>query len=428
MSDYQCTIQNEVTLSGVGIHTGIKANVKFRPAPPDTGIVFIRVDLPGSPSVPANIDYVTDVVRGTTVQKGSAKVQTVEHLLATAYGLGIDNLIVEIDTDELPVGDGSARDYTNAVIEAGIEEQKAKKRYFTPSRPISYKKGKTELVVTPSDRFTVSSTIHYNNNILHTQFLDIEINSDNFMDDIASARTYCFEEEIKEIKDWGLGKGGNFENTIVIGEKGIVNTELRYEDEFVRHKILDLLGDLYLLGVPLKADVMAVRSGHSSNIELARRLKENYIEIESSDTEVVMDIDMIMKILPHRYPFLLVDRIEMASSHRLATGYKNVTVNEPFFKGHYPNRPVFPPSLIIEFMAQSSAVMLLSKPEVQNKLAFFIIIENAEFYGEVKPLDTLISKVELTRERAKGGKMHGISYVGDRKVAEAEFMFSLVDR
>lgn len=428
MRDFQCTIEKEIALSGIGIHTGKKAHVRFKPADADKGIVFVRVDLPGSPEVPASIDYVTGVIRGTTLQKGPATVQTIEHLLATAYGLGIDNLIVEIDTDELPVGDGSAKDYTKVLLESGIKEQNKERKYFTPSRVINYKVDKTELVIIPADKFTISSTIHYENDVLNAQFLNIEINKENYIKKISSARTYCFESEIKDIKDWGLGKGGTHENTIVIGKKGITNTKLRFEDEFVRHKILDLLGDLYLLGAPLKADVLAVRSGHASNIEITRKLKENYLEVATKDSEVVMDIDLLMKILPHRYPFLLVDRIEMEASRKIATGYKNVTVNEPFFKGHFPDRPVFPPTLVIEFMAQSSAVMLLSRPELKDKLAYFIIIEKAEFYDEVKPLDILRSKVELVRERAKGGKVRGTSYVGNRKIAEAEFMFALVDK
>jgi UDP-3-O-[3-hydroxymyristoyl] N-acetylglucosamine deacetylase/3-hydroxyacyl-[acyl-carrier-protein] dehydratase len=428
MTANQCTIKEEISLSGVGIHTGQKADVRFKPAEPDHGIVFVRVDLPGSPSVPADIDFVTDVVRGTTLQRGPAIVHTVEHVLATAYGMGIDNLIIEIDESELPVGDGSANDYTRAFLRAGIQEQDKEKKYFTPSRVINYKKGKTELIIIPSDKLTVSATIHYSSKMLNAQFLKLEIDADTYINEISPARTYCFEKEIKDIKDWGLGKGGTFENTIVIGENSITNTKLRFEDEFVRHKILDIMGDLYLLGMPLKADVIAVRSGHSSNIELAKKLREDYLEVASRDTGVVMDIDMIMGILPHRYPFLLVDRIEMDSSHKIATGYKNVTVNEPFFKGHFPDRPVFPPALLIEFMAQSSAVMLLSRPELQGKLAYFIIIEKAQFFGDVRPLDTLKSKVELMRARAKGGKVRGASYVGDRKVAEAEFVFSLIDR
>lgn len=428
MNENQNTIEKEVSLSGIGIHTGKRASVKFKPADVDTGIVFVRVDLPGSPSVPALIDHVTGVVRGTTLQKGPATVQTVEHLLATVYGLGIDNLIVEIDTDELPVGDGSSSDYTKVLLETGIKNQDKKRNYFTPSKIISYKNGNTEIVVMPADIFTVSSTIHYEDSILNSQFLSLKINTDTFVEQISSARTYCFEKEINDIKNWGLGKGGTFENTIVIGEEGITNTKLRFEDEFVRHKILDLLGDLYLLGMPLKANVLAVRSGHASNIELTKKLKENYLEVQSKDTEVVLDTRMLLKILPHRYPFLLVDRIEMDKSHRIATGYKNVTINEPFFKGHYPDDPVFPPTLIMEFMAQSSAVMLLSRPELQDKLAYFIIIEHAVFFSEVRPLDVLKSKVELIRPRAKGGKVRGTSYVGEKKVAEAQFMFSLVDR
>lgn len=428
MNDYQCTIENEVTISGIGIHTGKHAEVRFKPAGVDEGIIFVRVDLPDSPSIPANIDYVTGVTRGTTLEKGTAKVQTVEHLLAALYGLGIDNLIVEINAEELPVGDGSAYDYTKILIKARIKKQKKKKEYYKPEEVISFKRGKTELVVIPSDKFSISSTIHYDDQVLGSQFFNIDINPDSYRKAISCARTYCFENEIEDIKDWGLGKGGTFENTIVISKDGVKNTKLRFKDEFVRHKILDLLGDLYLLGRPLKADVLAIRSGHASNIELTKKLKENYLKGRSKRSEVVMDIDMLMKILPHRYPFLLVDRIEMGASRNVAVGYKNITVNEPFFKGHYPDRPVFPPTLIIEFMAQSSAVMLLSRPELQDKLAYFMIIEKADFFGEVRPFDVLRSKVKLVRVRAKGGKVQGSSYVGDKKVAEAEFMFALVDR
>ncbi|MBN2406232.1 MAG: UDP-3-O-[3-hydroxymyristoyl] N-acetylglucosamine deacetylase, partial [Elusimicrobia bacterium] len=428
MSDNQCTIDSEATISGIGIHTGKMANVRFRPAGVDEGIRFVRVDLPGSPGVPASIDYVTGVKRGTTIEKGSAKVQTIEHLLATVYGLGIDNMIVEIDTEELPVGDGSSKDYTKVLQNAGIKEQDKPKKYFKPTRVINYKKDDTELVVVPSDSLSVSSTIHYHSNVLNSQFISLEINRDTYVKEIASARTYCFEDEIAHIKDWGLGKGGTYENTIVIGEKGITNTKLRFKDEFVRHKILDLLGDIFLLGVRLKGNIMAVRSGHASNIELTRRLRENFLEAEGEGSDVELDAEKILKILPHRYPFLMVDRITMGHSRKVATGYKNITINEPFFKGHFPDNPIFPSSLIVEFMAQSSAVMLLSRPELMNKLAYFIIIENAEFFNEVRPMDTLVSKVELVRAREKGARVRGVSYIKDRKVAEAEFMFSVVDR
>jgi len=430
-SEYQYTIEKKATISGVGIHTGNTANVVFRPAPENHGIVFKRVDLDGNPEVPASIDYVSGVERGTTVQNGAAKVQTIEHLLATVYGLGIDNMLVEIDTDEMPVGDGSAGIYTDALLQAGIKKQSERRKYYKPSRIMNYRKGKTELIIIPSDSFTVSSTIHYGDDVLGSQFMKIAVTPENYVSEISSARTYCFESEIEHIKiELGLGKGGNFENTVVVGASGIKNTTLRFRDEFVRHKILDLLGDLFLLGIRLKADVISIRGGHASNIELAKKVRDDYLEIsgESSKNEVVMDITTLMDILPHRYPFLLVDRIVMDRERNIAKGYKNVTVNEPFFKGHFPDNPVFPSVLVMEFMAQSSAVLLLSKPEMKNKLAYFIIIENAEFFNDVKPMDLLESKVELVRARAKGGKVKGVSYVGDRKIAEVEFMFSVVDR
>ena len=428
MTDKQCSINKEVSLKGIGIHTGKYANIRLCPAPADSGIVFFRTDLPGTPGVPAHIDYATDVKRGTTVEKGPAKVQTVEHLLAALYGLGIDNLHIYIDSEELPVGDGSSADYVNAILSAGIAEQEKEKTYFTPDRIISYKYGDTELIAVPSDKFSISSTIHYSNSkILSSQFLNIDINETTFQKDIASARTFCFEREIRNIIDIGLGKGGTVENTIVIGDEGITNTTLRFADEFVRHKILDLIGDLYLLGVRLRAHVIAVRSGHAANVELAKKLKENYLIVKSRDTGVVLDADMLLKTLPHRFPFLLVDRIEMDASHKIATGYKHVTLNEPYLAGHYPGHPVFPRALIVEFIAQSSAVMLLSDPALRGKLAFFIVIENVKFFEDVLPFSTMISKVEMVRGRARGGKVRGAAYSCEKKVAEAEFMFTLIE-
>ncbi|MFW6134279.1 MAG: UDP-3-O-acyl-N-acetylglucosamine deacetylase [Elusimicrobiota bacterium] len=428
MNESQNTIKKEVTLEGIGIHTGERAKVKFKPAGVDKGIKFVRVDLPEAPSIPADIDFVSDVTRGTTLQNKNAKVQTIEHLMATLYGLGIDNVIIEIDKSELPVGDGSAKIYTDVLLKAGLKKQKKKRKYFKPTRVISYRDGNTDLVVIPSDKFTISSTIHYTDKVLRSQFIKLDINRQNYIKDISPARTYCFETEIGLIKGKGLGKGGSFENTIVVGEKKIENTKLRFEDEFVRHKVLDLLGDLSLLGKRIKADVIAVKCGHASNIELTRRLKKNFNENENAEEKIVMDIDKIMEYLPHRYPFLLVDKIIMDSSGVEAQGFKNITVNEPFLKGHFPGRPIFPSSLVIEFMAQSSAVMFLHKPKQKDKLAYFLIIKYVQFFSEVKPLDLLRSEVELVRAREKGGKVSGESFVGNKKVAEAEFVFSIVDK
>jgi len=427
MSYAQQTIQREVSISGIGIHTGEEATVTFKPAEAGYGVRFVRVDLPDRPEIPADITYVTDVERGTTLQKDSAKVQTVEHLLATAISLGIDNLIVEIDKSELPVGDGSANEYTMALLKAGIKKQDQERKYYTPSKILRCRTGKSEFVVIPSDSFSVSVTIHYGFDFLHSQFYETKVTPEVYINDISPARTYCLENEINLIKEMGLGKGGNFDNTVVVTSKGIKNTSLRFKEEFARHKVLDLIGDLSLIGMPIKAHIIAIRCGHSSNIELARKLKKDMDKNGCGRGSKVMDIGRLMSILPHRYPFLLVDRIEV-DSEKFARGFKNVTVNEPFFKGHFPDNPILPPVLIIEFMAQSSAVMLLSKPDVYSKLAYFIIIEKAEFFGDVRPCDMLQSKVELVRARARGSKVRGEAYVGERKVAEAEFMFSLIDK
>ncbi|MGM0441170.1 MAG: UDP-3-O-acyl-N-acetylglucosamine deacetylase [Elusimicrobiota bacterium] len=423
----QCTIAEEINLSGIGIHTGKEANVTLKPADVNCGVKFVRVDLKDSPPIPAQIEYVTGVMRGTTLENGKAKVQTVEHLLASLYGLGIDNLTVEIDKSEMPVGDGSAKIFVESIQKAGIKKQEASKKYFQPEEPVSISAGSADIIAFPSDNLTISSVIYYGDNVLGSQYKKLDITEENFINEIASARTYCFEEEIELIKEKGLGKGGNENNTIVIGNEEIKNTKLRFKDEFVRHKLLDFLGDLYLLGCNLKARVIAIRCGHNSNIQFTRKLKEK-MDKSSRSTGKVLNVDQLKEILPHRYPFLLVDKIEVGDSMKTAIGYKNITIDEPVFKGHYPEEAVFPPALIIEFMAQSSAVMLLTKPEVKNKLAYFIIIDKVKFYGDVKPMDVLKSEVELIRARSKGGKVRGETFVGDRKVAQAEFMFTLVEK
>ncbi|NLB35193.1 MAG: UDP-3-O-[3-hydroxymyristoyl] N-acetylglucosamine deacetylase [Elusimicrobia bacterium] len=428
--DFQHTIKNPLSISGIGIHSGVESNLRFLPAEPGEGIVFVRTDLEGSPSVPALVDYVVDVSRGTTIQKGDAIVHTVEHLLSAASGLGIDNLVVEIDSIELPIGDGSAEFFSSALLEAGIKKQDAEREYFIVEEPIFYSSGGSELAVFPADKFTISATIQYSDKVLGTQFLSIDSNKENFLKGIAPARTFCFEAEIELLKKMGLGKGGNFNNTIVVGEEDIINTELRFDDEFVRHKILDLIGDLYLLGMPIKGSVIANRCGHAANVEFVKKLKENYLKRQYSPSKEAEQVELpdLMKILPHRYPFLLVDRIIVEPSKKIAYGYKNITVNEPFFKGHFPDSPVFPRVLLIEFIAQSSALMLLSDSEFKEKLAYFIVIDHAKFFGDARPPDMLSSRVELKRARGSSGKVAGVCYVGDRKIAEAEFMFSIVDK
>jgi UDP-3-O-[3-hydroxymyristoyl] N-acetylglucosamine deacetylase/3-hydroxyacyl-[acyl-carrier-protein] dehydratase len=426
MTALQQTIGSEVEISGIGIHTGQNSVVRLKPAPENSGIKFIRVDLPGKPHVQADIAFVTGVKRGTTLENGEARVQTVEHLMATLFCLGIDNLDVEINSDELPVGDGSADNYTRKIMEAGIIRQKSEKKFFSPRKVITYSNADTELMIFPFDRLSISSVIHYKDGSLPSQYYEIDVDSESYISEIASSRTYTFENEIEHIKQWGLGKGGNLENTIVVGDNGeATNTELRYKDEFVRHKVLDLLGDISLIGINLRAKIVAIRSGHASNIELTRKLR---VHQEETATDLILDIKDLLNILPHRYPFLMVDRIEMNKEKLIARGFKNVTADEPFFKGHYPGNPVFPQSLIIEFMGQSSAILLLSKPELNDKLAYFIIIESAEFFSEVHPMDTLSSRVELVRSRARGAKVKGEAFVGDRKVAKAEFIVALVDQ
>ncbi|MGM0568563.1 MAG: UDP-3-O-acyl-N-acetylglucosamine deacetylase [Elusimicrobiota bacterium] len=425
-ADFQKTVSKEISFEGIGIHSGEKAEIKIKPAPAGSGIFFIRKDMEGDPEIPALIEYVSSSHRSTVLKRGSAEVMTVEHLLAAAYAMGIDNLCVELKGKEMPALDGSAKEYAQKIKEAGTRIQEAEKTFYTVSSPVSYAQGESVIIALPSDKLTVKTAVSYNEEFPKPQYAEHDINEESFINEIAPARTYCFEKEIEYIKKNGLGKGGSKDNTVVIGENEIKNTALRFNNELARHKILDFLGDICLLGKPLKAHITAVRSGHSSNKAFALKLKDNIVKNETQ--QQVIDAEEILKILPHRYPFLMVDRIVIGDSGKDVSGYKNVTVNEPFFKGHFPGRPVFPASLIVEFMAQSSAVLFLANKKNKNTLAYFMIIEKTRFFKEVRPPDVLRSEVKLLTMRSRRGKVRGAAYTQKgEKAAEAQFMFSLVE-
>ncbi|MFH1784234.1 MAG: UDP-3-O-acyl-N-acetylglucosamine deacetylase [bacterium] len=439
--EYQRTIAKPVTYTGVGVHTGSKTSMTFKPADINTGVKFVRVDLPGSPEIEANIDHVSGVERGTTINQGDAKIHTTEHILSALCGLGIDNIIVEMDANEPPVFDGSALPVVEKLKKTGIVEQDAPKNYIIPEETIELFENGAQLIVLPDTKFKISCTIDYDHPVLKTQYNSFVMDPATFEKEIAPARTYCFDYEIETLKKRGLAKGGNLDNAVVIGEEGIHNTNLRFPDEFVRHKILDLMGDLYLLGRPLKAHIIAIKCGHPSNIKLARKIKEVMSEkqnfgggrkkpsdISNVSKDNVLDIDTIQKVLPHRFPFLFVDKIIIVEKEKKAVGIKNLTINEDMFNGHFPGHPIMPGVLIIEAMAQTSCFLVLQKPELSNKLAYFMLIENAKFRKPVVPGDQLKLEVELVRAKSKTGKVQGRAFVDDTLVAEAEFTFSLVDR
>ena len=348
--------------------------------------------------------------------------------MASLYSLGIDNIDIEIDNNELPGLDGSASGFVGALEGAGIKEQESPKYIYAIKEPITIQEGSSSITVLPSNEFKISYTLSYQHPYLAAQFLEIAVNAKSFKGEIAPARTFCLEEEVNQLKNQGFGSVANYENTLVVGKTGVIKNTLRFKDEFVRHKILDLIGDLYLAGCSIRGHVIALKSGHSLNIKITQKIYEQRVKTQGvGQMKEVLDINEIMKILPHREPFLFVDRITCLEKGKRAVGIKNVTMNEYFFKGHFPNRPVMPGVIILEAMAQVGGVMMLSRDENKGKLAFFMAIDNAKFRKTVVPGDTLVFEVEAGKIRSKIGTVHGKAMVDGKIVAEADLMFALVE-
>lgn len=463
MYEKQRTIQKPISLSGIGLHTGVKCNMTFRPAPPDHGIRFVRTDIKDNPSVQADIDHVVDISRGTTLQDGEAKVYTVEHVLAAFAGLQLDNMIVELDNCEPPVGDGSAKPYVDKILEAGIDTQEADKFYLEIDTPMAYSEPErhVDLVVTPSDDLRITFMIDYKNPALGTQYTTLQNLAEEFVEEFAPSRTFCFLSEVEMLKENGLIKGGGLDNAVVIydsdqgqvevdrirkalnlqdeafvGKTGIINDiPLRFYNEPVRHKTVDLLGDLMLIGAPFKGHVLAARSGHKANVNLAKRMRQLYkkkkfaAKYASKNAAAMFDINGILNIMPHRYPMLLIDRILDLEPEKKVVAIKNVTINEPFFVGHFPGHPIMPGVLILEAMAQAGGVLLLNAIEdPQTKVVYFMSINNAKFRKPVIPGDQLRFELEMLSYRRMTCKMDAKAYVGDDLVAGAEFMAMVMDR
>ena len=464
MLTQQQTIKEPVSYKGIGLHTGKRVTITFRPADINTGIRFVRMDLPKHPSIQADIDHVIDVSRGTTLGDGDVRVSTVEHVLSALAGMQIDNLIVELDSEEAPVGDGSALPIVDVLIKAGIEEQDSPKDYLIIEDTISYsdKQRGVDIVVLPSDDYRITFMIDYKNPALGTQYTSMYSLEDEFVSDYAPARTFGFLSEVEALREEGLIQGGSLDNAVVIvdkevdekelayfknlfgikkrvcvGKNGTINNvKLRYENEFVRHKTLDLIGDLFLLGVPLQAHILAARSGHAANVELVKKIRQvyekkqitsKYQEIRTRD--IFLDIRAIQKIMPHRYPFLLVDRIVDLEPRKRVIGLKNVTINEPFFDGHFPGHPIMPGVLIVEAMAQVGGVLLLNTvEEPERKLVYFIGLDGVRFRKPVFPGDQIRFELEMLKFRSNTCKMEGKAFVSGDLVAEATLMASVVDK
>ncbi len=461
----QTTVRRSITYSGIGLHTGNECTITFVPAPANYGYKFVRTDLDSDPEIDAVVDNVIDLSRGTTIAKNSVQVQTVEHVLASLVGLRIDNCRIELSASEPPVFDGSSKEYVEALQQAGIEELEEPREYFVVEETVRYtneEKG-VDIVALPTDDYRITVMIDYYNPALgsqHTGLFDLD---KEFVSEFAPARTFCFLTEVESLWKEGLIKGGNLENAIVIvdkdigdgeledmkdmfkidsapvrGDNGILNnTDLRFKNEPARHKLLDMLGDLSLIGVPIKAQILAARPGHASNIEFARKIRNLYMKQKEKERyladkpkPIEMDIQKVLEILPHRYPFLLVDRVlECDVENKKILAYKNLTMNEEFFQGHFPEKPVMPGVLILESLAQAGGLLLsqLIDPE-DTRIAFFMAIKNAKFRKPVVPGDRLVLEIEVTGKRFNTYSFTAKAFVDGQVAAESEFQAALVEK
>jgi len=420
----QKTLKKEAKVKGVGIHTGKKVTLTFKPAEKDTGINFIRADLPDRPVIRASISNVIEKslnLRRTSLGTGSAEIHTVEHLLSALFALGIDNIIIEADSGEVPALGGGADDFCKVLKGAGILELDGPKRFFTVREAVCLNEGDVFLGIFPDDVFRVSYTLSYPELSLN-QYLNFVLSEEAFLRKLAPCKTFCLESEVGPLQAQGLGRGATVNNTIVVGKSGVVKGKASFTDEFARHKVLDLIGDFCLLAPAIKGHVVAVKSGHPLNIKLLKKLDK------ARDITPPFDIEKIMRILPHRYPFLLVDRIIEFEEGKRIVGLKNVTANEHFFTGHFPGRPVMPGVLIVEAMAQTAGILMLSRAENRGKLAYFMSMDKVKFRRTVLPGDQLILKAEVVRIKSRTIQIRGQAFVKEKVVAEAEMMFSLIPR
>ena len=462
-SKNQCTIKNDVSISGIGLHTGVQTTATFKPAESNSGIRFKRLDLEDCPEIIADIDHVIDISRGTTIGQNGFKIHTVEHILAAVVGLKIDNILIELTEKEPPVMDGSASPFVEKLIEAEIVEQNAHRDELVIDQTITYSDSErgVDIHVLPSDKFRITFMTDYQFSSLGTQYTALYSLEEDFIKEFAPSRTFCLYSEIEGMKKQGLIKGGGVDNALVFldkkvdeseidelkellnidsdvfcGDNGILNgVELRFPNEPVRHKALDLIGDLALLGIPIRGHVIAARSGHAANVELVKKIKSTFSKKlalkkqQRENTTAQYDIHSILQILPHRYPFLLVDKILELVPGKTVKALKNVTFNEPFFQGHFPGQPVMPGVLLLEVMAQAGGFLVLNTiPNPETKLMYFTGINKSRFKKVVIPGDQLIIEAELVQFRLGTCKIVARALVDEKVVCTAEFLSTVVDR
>ena len=460
----QRTIAEETSCVGTGLHTGVESKITFKPAPEDFGIRFKRMDVDGCPEIKADIDHVVDISRGTTIEENGVRIHTVEHALAACVGIGLDNVLIELSEKEPPVMDGSAIDFVEALLKAGVVKQNVPKNYLHIDEAVGYTdpaRG-VDIHIMPSDQFRVTFMLDYDYKSLGTQFTTMDEVEKNFASEIAPARTFCFLSEIEHLKEEGLIKGGNIDNAVVIVDKKIDEkeaqklselfgiekeislgsngtlggTEFRFDNEPVRHKALDLIGDLALLGMPIQGHVIASKSGHAANVELVKEIKKVYkAKINRQryaakvSPQAMFDINSIIRLLPHRYPFVLVDRIVDITPGEKLTAYKNVSINEPFFQGHFPNQPVMPGVLVLEAMCQAGCFLVLNSVDnPMEKNMFFSSLSDSRFRHPIIPGDQLRLEMVLEKFRLGTALLVGKAFVEDKLVAEGKLKATVVDR
>ena len=429
----QCTLEREAEIEGLGLFSSIPVVVRFKPAPPNTGIILCRTDIDRTVHVPATIDHVLPALKRTTIGRGDIQVHTCEHLLAAAGGLGIDNLIVEIDNAEFPGCDGSAASYVRLFNQAGLVSQDVPRKTFVITEPVTVEEGGAMIAALPSEQDGLSVVFQLDYGLdgpIPSQTFAGTIDRETFVRDIAASRTYVLESEIDQLRELGYGKLVTYEDILVFGPEGVIQNTLRFPDEPVRHKVLDLIGDMMLLNRDIRGRLVGIKSSHKLNQELVRRLRQQMIRQDSrelAEMQTLMDIRQIQKVLPHRYPMLMVDRVIDIIGDERVVGIKNVTINEEFFQGHYPGTPIMPGVLIVEALAQLSGVLLLRKLERTGQVAVLISIDKVRLRRPVVPGDQLRLEADIVKASGNRAHVRGRATVCGEAAGEAELKFMLID-